>query len=93
MTSGQKYCTNDAHLVMVGQPLATGFTSMGVGVSYDNPELVQVLSYWINELRTCNPMSPTSECYQGLSYSLTLLLSYSPSLYVSVFIILHIYQY
>lgn len=64
-TSGYNYCDLKKRLLVSGEPEATGFTDMAVGVSYQYPTLRSVLSYWITELRTCVTVDSDSECYQG----------------------------
>jgi hypothetical protein len=65
-TSSKRFCPSDGYsLYLVPDPRPIGYTDMAVGVGDSFPELREVISYWISELRTCNPYSTTSECYQG----------------------------
>lgn len=64
-TSNRNFCDVEYKMLLAGEPLATGFTDMAVGVSSQNPELRNVIDYWITALRTCSPSDMNGVCPQS----------------------------
>jgi len=67
MSSTNKLETCGMRLLPIGAPLRMGPQDFGVGVRYDLREVQAALSFWIQELRACNPKVPGSACYNGLN--------------------------
>lgn len=51
----------------VGTPLAFGPQDMAVGVRKDMPHAQVAISYWLQELRGCNPTTAKSPCYNEMN--------------------------
>ena len=60
-TNSPLYCSSGVEIV--GNPLAFGNLDMGVGVRKDLPVVREVLSYWIQELRSCKSNIPGGACF------------------------------
>ena len=57
-----KHCS--AGLNVIGSPLNFGPQDFSVGVRADLTDVQMALSYWIQQLRTCNPKQRGSVCYE-----------------------------
>lgn len=63
--TAQRFCNHE--IAVIGRPLSMGPQDIAVGVHADMLDTQLAISYWIQQLRSCNPLSPGSVCYNSLN--------------------------